>query len=249
MRKSIVSIGVNDLSMSFVLKEIVSKSKQHLSSYVCVANVHMVIEAFWDSDYAKMVNGADLVLPDGMPIAKSMGFLYGVKQERIAGMDLLPALLEMSEKNGLGVFFYGGTDDMMNRTKQFVSHHYPALANHHFYSPPFRELTSDENEQVVSRINSSGAHLVFVVLGCPKQEKWMFRMKGRINACMIGLGGALPVLIGQQRRAPVWMQKASLEWVYRLIQEPRRLFKRYFVTNSLFLFLILKQWLLRGRTP
>jgi N-acetylglucosaminyldiphosphoundecaprenol N-acetyl-beta-D-mannosaminyltransferase len=249
MRKSVVSIGVNDLSMSSVLKEIVGKSEQHLSTYVCVANVHMTIEAYWDAHYAKAVNSADLVVPDGMPIAKAMGFLYGTKQERIAGMDLLPALLEASEKNELGVFFYGGTDDMMDRTKQFVSHHYPDLANQHFYSPPFRELTFEEDEQVISRINSSGVHLVFVVLGCPKQEKWMSRMKGRINACMIGVGGAVPVLIGQQRRAPVWMQKASLEWLYRLMQEPRRLFKRYFVTNSLFLFLILKQWLLGGRNP
>ena len=136
---------------------------------------------------------------------------------------------------------------MLEQTRFYVSGRHPQILHHHYFSPPFRELSSDENDEVIEKINRSGAHLVFVVLGCPKQEKWMFAMKGKINACMIGIGAALPVLIGQQRRAPVWMQKASLEWLFRLIQEPRRLFKRYLVTNSLFLFLILKQWLLGGR--
>lgn len=111
-----------------------------------------------------------------------------------------------------------------------------------FYSPPFRELTPVENEKIISRINTSGAGIVFVILGCPKQEKWMAAMKGKINSCMIGIGGALPVLVGLQKRAPVWMQGVGMEWLYRLYQEPTRLYKRYAITNTLFFFVFLKEY-------
>jgi N-acetylglucosaminyldiphosphoundecaprenol N-acetyl-beta-D-mannosaminyltransferase len=107
------------------------------------------------------------------------------------------------------------------------------------YSPPFRELTAAEEGEVAAKINASGARLVFVILGCPRQERWMARMKGRVDALMVGVGGALPVLIGMQRRAPVWMQRNGLEWLYRLMQEPRRLFWRYAVTNTVFCWLFI----------
>lgn len=203
----------------------------------------MTIEAHWDEQFADLVNKADLLTPDGMPLAKAMKLLYGIQQDRVAGMDLLPDLLKEAEKQDLSVFFYGGTQEMLDRTKEFVATNYPLLEKHHYLSPPFRPLTEEEEQDVVTRINDSGVNLVFVALGCPKQEKWMAAMKGKINACMIGIGGALPVMIGMQKRAPQWMQKMSLEWLYRLAQEPRRLFKRYFITNSLFLFLILRQFL------
>jgi N-acetylglucosaminyldiphosphoundecaprenol N-acetyl-beta-D-mannosaminyltransferase len=106
----------------------------------------------------------------------------------------------------------------------------------------FIQITEKEEMECINRINASGAHLVFVALGCPKQEKWMAHMKGKINACMVGIGGALPVLVGMQKRAPKFMQKYGLEWLYRLVQEPRRLFKRYLYTNSLFILLLLKQF-------
>jgi N-acetylglucosaminyldiphosphoundecaprenol N-acetyl-beta-D-mannosaminyltransferase len=142
----------------------------------------------------------------------------------------------------LGVYFYGGTPELQTSTEDFVSRQYPNIKNKHFESPPFRALTEQEEIECINRINASGAHLVFVALGCPKQEKWMAHMKGKINACMVGIGGALPVLVGMQKRAPKFMQKYGLEWLYRLVQEPRRLFKRYLYTNSLFVLLLLKQF-------
>ena len=108
------------------------------------------------------------------------------------------------------------------------------------HSPPFRVLTEAETETEIQQINASGANMILVALGCPKQERWMANMKGKINAVMVGVGGAFPMLVGIQKRAPLWMQKNSLEWFYRLVQEPRRLFKRYFITNSLFIVLIIK---------
>jgi N-acetylglucosaminyldiphosphoundecaprenol N-acetyl-beta-D-mannosaminyltransferase len=241
MIKQIISLTISISSYSSIRDKIISLVLKRRSSYICVANVHMTIEAYWDKEFATSVNNADLVTPDGMPIAMALRLLYGLKQERVAGMDLLPDLLKEAEERNLSVFFYGGTQEMLDKTNRFIQEHYPSLEKHNYLSPPFRPLSNEEEESVIKQINDTGANIVFVALGCPKQEKWMASMKGRINSCMIGIGGALPVMIGDQKRAPYWMQKASLEWFYRLIQEPRRLFKRYLVTNTLFIFLIIKQ--------
>jgi N-acetylglucosaminyldiphosphoundecaprenol N-acetyl-beta-D-mannosaminyltransferase len=190
-----------------------------------------------------------MVTPDGMPLAVGMKLIYGLKQDRVAGMDLLPDLLKKSEEHRIPVFFYGGTPEMLKRTTSYCSVHYPELNIAGMYSPPFRSLSASENEGVVNEINQSGARFVFVALGCPKQEKWMALMKGRIQATMIGIGGALPVLVGMQKRAPVWMQALCLEWLYRLMQEPKRLFKRYAVTNTTFLFLLARTWIKQGFRP
>lgn len=243
MTKHIISLSITTGSYASFIDRILELAQKKQSSYVCVANVHMTIEAYWDSKFAEMVNKADLVTPDGMPLAKAMKLLYGIQQDRVAGMDLLPDLLKKAEEENLGVFFYGGTDEMLQKTKTFVQATYPTLIQQAYYSPPFRSLTDKEETEVIEMINSTGIHLVFVALGCPKQEKWMASMKGRINACMLGIGGALPVMIGMQKRAPMWMQRLSLEWLYRLFQEPKRLFKRYFVTNSLFLWLLFKAYI------
>jgi N-acetylglucosaminyldiphosphoundecaprenol N-acetyl-beta-D-mannosaminyltransferase len=213
MTKQIISLFISTGLYDSFIHRIIELARKKQSSYVCVANVHMTIEAYWDSKFADMVNDADLVTPDGMPLAKAMKLLYGLRQDRVAGMDLLPDLLEKAEKENLGVFFYGGTDEMLQKTKAFVQATYPDLKEQAYYSPPFRALTAEEEVSVIQQINNSGAQLVFVALGCPKQEKWMAGMKGKINACMLGIGGALPVMIGMQKRAPQWMQKLSLEWL------------------------------------
>jgi N-acetylglucosaminyldiphosphoundecaprenol N-acetyl-beta-D-mannosaminyltransferase len=138
--------------------------------------------------------------------------------------------------------FYGGTEELLSKTKEFLNKRYPDLIVAGFISPPFRLLSDFENEQMIERINHSGGPLVFVILGCPKQEEWMASVDKKINAVTIGVGGALPIFIGMQKRAPNWMQDTGLEWFFRLLQKPRRLFKRYFITNSLFLFLLLKKY-------
>lgn len=246
-------MGLKVLSINITCKpykEFVSLLKElallKRSAYVCVANVHMTIEAYNDVSFAAVVNEADAVTPDGMPLVAALKLLYGFEQDRVTGMDLLPDLLKVAEGEKFTVFFYGGTEKMLHATNQHLLQHYPALTNKHFYSPPFRPLTVAEEQEVVNHVNSTGPNLVFVALGCPKQEKWMASMKGRINACMIGIGGALPVMIGMQKRAPHWMQKAGLEWLFRLAQEPGRLFKRYAVTNSTFIWLLLKTWAKQG---
>lgn len=219
------------------------------SSYVCVANVHMLVEAHNNKSFADIVNSADIVTPDGTPLVWALRLLHKYTQDRVAGMDLLPDLLKQSEQDNIPVYFFGGTEEMIKKTVQFLKVKYPQLTVAGYYSPPFRPLTDTEKTEIERNINRSDAKIVFAVLGCPKQEKWMASMKGKINACMVGIGGALPVLIGEQKRAPKWMQKCGLEWLYRFMQEPRRLAKRYFVTNSIFIWLLLKAMLKQWVAP
>ncbi|RXK87339.1 WecB/TagA/CpsF family glycosyltransferase [Filimonas effusa] len=223
------------------IDNILDLAKKRQSSYVCVANVHMLIEAKNDKAFRRALLAADIVTPDGMPLAKALKLLYGIDQDRVAGMDLLPDLLKSAQDIGLSVFFYGGSDQMLEKTRAYIKTNFPKLQVAGLYSPPFRPLKDEEKNEVANIIQESGAQIVFVVLGCPKQEKWMYEMKGKIPAVMLGIGGALPVLIGEQKRAPKWMQKYSLEWSYRLIQEPKRLFRRYLVTNSSYVMLLAGQ--------
>lgn len=225
------------------IDHIIKIADKRKSAMVCVANVHMFVEAQQSKDFLNIVNNADLVTPDGKPLTWALRILYGIKQDRVAGMDLLPDLLKRMEEQNLSVYFYGGTQQMLDTTKLFVQQKYPNLKVAGSFSPPFRTITKEEEVQIISNINHSEPHVVFVILGCPKQEKWMYAAKEKIHAVMIGVGGALPVMVGLQKRAPLWMQNAGLEWLYRLIQEPGRLFKRYAITNSIFIWVILKEFI------
>lgn len=237
--KSYLTVG----SYQKFVDEIISLGEKHISSYVCVANVHMFIEAYRDQSFNKILNEADITTPDGVPLIASLKFITGYKQVRVAGMDLFPSLLKESQTKKLSVFFYGSTQDVLDKVKLKVKKEFPTLTLAGFISPPFRVLNDQEKQDIINQINKSDAHLLFVALGCPKQEKWMAEHKSKIKACMLGVGGAFPVYAEVQKRASVWMQKASLEWFFRFCQEPGRLWKRYLVTNSLFIFLILKYYL------
>lgn len=236
-----LSLHLSTGSYEDFLERIVGLARKRTSSYVSVANVHMLVEAYRAEPFAQAVNQADLVTPDGMPLVMGLRWLYGIKQARVAGMDLLPDMLAQAENKGLKVFFYGSTEAILSGVMQTCQEKYPSCQIAGFYSPPFRMLSAAEEASIVQRINDSGAEVVFVALGCPKQEKWMAGMRSKIQAVMLGVGGAFPVFAGLQERAPIWMQRMSLEWVFRLYQEPQRLWKRYLLTNSLFIFLLLRE--------
>lgn len=241
MKHPLLGIGITLGSYKNFINSISDLARTKQSEYICVANVHMLVEAHNDITFASVVNEAIIVTPDGMPLVIGLKLLAKIKQDRVAGMDLLPDMLAEAEKSEFSVFFYGGSEEMATKTKEFVNQKYPKLKLADVYSPPFRPLTTEEEDADIEMINNSGSNLLFVALGCPKQEKWMARMKGKINMPMIGIGGALPVMIGLQKRAPAWIQNNSLEWAYRLTQEPIRLFKRYASTNSIFLWLFFKE--------
>lgn len=222
----------------YLIHKIIDLSNRDSGSYVCVLNVHMMIEAQRKPAFKNILKAADLVLPDGKPITWALKILKDTEQDRVAGMDIVPDLFRELEKTGGPVYFFGGTTEMLEKTNNYIADKFPALKIAGYHAPPFRELTEQENEENIARINSSGAKIIFVVLGCPKQEIWMSAMKDRINGVMIGVGGAIPVVIGDKKRAPQWMQRSGLEWLFRFIQEPKRLFKRYTVTNTWFLYLL-----------
>jgi len=204
----------------------------------------MTVEAR-EPGFAHVVNSADFATADGMPVVKALRFFHGLAQERVAGNDLLPALLTKAAANGLSVFFYGGSEEVLRRMAERARQEFPGLVLAGTHSPPFGPLDGLDLEQEAARINASGAHLVMVSLGCPKQERWMAAMKGRVDALMLGLGGAFLLYAGVDTRAPKWMRELSLEWLYRLWLEPGRLWKRYLVTNTQFIVLWLRALLRR----
>ena len=238
----IISLNVHHLHFNESIEQVTQLALKKKPSYVCFANVHMAIEAYKDKSFLENVNNADLVLTDGKPMALACGLLHHKKQERICGMDFAPSILEKANEERLSVFIYGSTADVIHSFEEKITSSY---SNIHFagaISPPFRPLTADEIKKDIEKINQSSTHLVFVALGCPRQEKWMAENSGGINAALLGLGGALPVIAGIQKRAPKWMQNMALEWFYRLIQQPRRLFIRYLYTNSYFIYLLCRDW-------
>ncbi len=241
-KKKIISFGVSVGPYREFVERIVALGRGRSSAYVCVANVHMVIEAWRDLTFAGVVNGADIVTPDGMPLVKALKVLYGIAQNRLAGLDLIFGLFGEAERQGLTVFLYGSTDEVLTRIAARMRCDHPALNIAGVYSPPYRVLAPEEDREVTNRINASGANIVLVALGCPKQETWMANHKGKINAVMVGVGGAFPVYAGLQKRAPAWMCRWSLEWFHRFLQEPRRLFRRYLVTNTLFILLLFREF-------
>ncbi|WP_374316882.1 WecB/TagA/CpsF family glycosyltransferase [Aquabacterium sp.] len=231
------------------LSRIVKWADQHQSRYVTLCNVHSVVTANQDALFHSVIAGADLALPDGAPVAWSMRKDGFPEQQRLSGPELMCRYLAEAEKIGQSVFFYGSSESTLVRLRDKIKEKFPALNVAGAVSPPFRELSAEEDQAYVDQINQSGAHVVFVSLGCPKQEAWMAAHRGRIRAVMIGVGAAFDYHAGTIQRAPVWMQKAGLEWFHRLCSEPRRLFKRYAVTNSVFVFHSVRHMLLGTSKP
>ncbi|GAB4424117.1 MAG: WecB/TagA/CpsF family glycosyltransferase [Bacteroidia bacterium] len=245
----VLSSYVSTGSFDDFVETICQSAQAHRSRYVCCANVHMLIEAQQDPAFRQVLTEADLATPDGMPVAKLMGALHRQPQERVAGMDLVPALLRQAARRGLSVFFLGDTLEILGEMERSVRRDFPGIFVAGTFSPPFRDLTPDEEAEMLARIDAANPHLLFVALGCPKQERWMARYRGRIAAVMLGVGNAFRTYLGKEKRAPAWMQRLALEWLYRLLQNPKRLWKRYFVTNTWFIFLALKGVLFRSFRP
>ena len=239
-RKRVISIDVSIGKYEEFIENILWLAEERVSSYVCIANVHMTVEAYRNKNFAYKVNNANIVTPDGMPIVYALRMLYGIKQDRVAGMDLLPDLIREAEERSLSVFFYGSTEPVLDAISKKLKRDHPHLRIGGMFSPPFRKLNNAEKEEIAAMINNSGANMVFVSLGCPNQEKFMSEMKDKINAVMLGVGAAFPVYAGLKKRAPRWMQKLALEWLFRLMQEPRRLMKRYAYTNTYFVYLLMR---------
>lgn len=245
----ILDTHIDALTWSESLDLIIGWAGAHESRYVAFCNVHSVVTASQDRHFHQVLAGADMTLPDGAPIAWALRRAGFPQQQRVNGPDLTWRYLAHAEALGQSVFFYGSTDDTLTRLRARIRQEFPRLHVAGMVSPPFRELTLKEDQAYVDQINASGAHVVFVGLGCPKQECWMADHLGRIHAVMLGVGAAFDYHAGVIRRAPLWMQRCGLEWLHRLGSEPRRLTKRYASTNSVFMYRMLKKLLgLEGRS-
>ncbi|HEY9906867.1 MAG TPA: WecB/TagA/CpsF family glycosyltransferase [Thermosynechococcaceae cyanobacterium] len=216
-------------------------AKLRLSKAVCIANVHMLVEAHRNASFASVLQSADLVTPDGMPLVWMLKLLGSPKQDRVAGLDVLQALCDRATTAGVSVFFLGSQGVILEQMRERLNQEFPDLQIAGMEPLPFRPMTQAEDAALVQTLNQSGAGIVFVSLGCPKQEIWMAQHQQRVNAVMIGLGGAFPVYAGLQKRAPGFVRSMGFEWLYRLLQEPKRLWGRYSSTIPLFIWLACKQ--------
>ena len=237
----LISLNISTISLDDSIQKISDWGMSHTPAFICFANVHMLVEAQKDTIFRSQVNKASLVLPDGKPIVQAIRGLYNMKLERKAGMDYLPFLLRKADANKASIFIYGSSTEIQNAMIKRIRVEYPNVQVVGNISPPFTNSGPSDIGEHIRLIRSSGANFVLVSLGCPKQEKWMADYTDKIPAVLLGVGGAFGVFAGVHKRAPVWMQKYSLEWFYRLIQEPRRMFTRYLYTNTFFLFLLAKK--------
>lgn len=234
---AILGVLVNATSYGDACDRISTWAKTKRSCYIVAANVHVVMTAYWNRAYRQILQQAALVTPDGMPLVWGLRRLGMAHQSRVYGPDLMLAWCDRAAKERLPIYLYGGTKAMVQRLAQNLQQQFPALIIAGTHAPPFRPLTPAEDVADSQRIAQSGAAVVFVGLGCPKQEQWMARQQGQLNAVMIGVGAAFSFHSGAVSQAPRWMMAWGLEWVYRLWQEPRRLWRRYVLNNTAFLIL------------
>ncbi|MFQ5415607.1 MAG: WecB/TagA/CpsF family glycosyltransferase [Myxococcota bacterium] len=203
---------------------------------VCVANVHMVMEAFDDPAFRQIVNSADRVTPDGVPLVSALHLLGIPQAERVYGPALTPIICKRAAELGLAVGFYGGAPEAVEAVVTELSRRHPRLRIPFAFSPPFRPLDAAEDASVVEAIQDAGVKILFVGLGCPKQERWMAAHRDALGCVMLGVGAAFDFIAGGKPQAPAWLQRRGLEWLFRLCSEPRRLWRRYLIGNPRFLY-------------
>ncbi len=203
---------------------------------VTFTNVHMVVEARKDPQFGALLAGAGMNCPDGAPIFWTGRYRHGREVEQVAGPDFMSIYCAQSVARGDRHFLYGGASGVAEIAAHKLRILYPGINIVGTYTPPFRPLTPEEDDAVCGEINASGADIVWVCLGCPKQEKWMFDHRFRLKTkVLLGVGQAIDIIAGKRERAPAVIRHAGLEWLYRLLREPKRLWKRYLETNFLFI--------------
>ncbi|WP_462410341.1 WecB/TagA/CpsF family glycosyltransferase [Neobacillus sp. Marseille-QA0830] len=224
--------------LDFIKKNVKNNSGNLLAgNYICVSNVHTTVTSYEDKEYCEIQNGGIMAIPDGGPLS-SVGRKRGYKNmSRTAGPNLMEELFKISVKEGYRHYFYGSTEDTLKKLFNELTSSFPGIDIVGLYSPPFRPMNDSEDEEIVNLINEAQPDFVWIGLGAPKQERWMKEHQGRIAGLMIGVGAGFDYFAGNIDRAPLWMQKYNLEWLFRLIQEPRRLFERYLYTNTKFIWL------------
>ena len=231
----ILGVNIAVINMNWLLKYLAQNIHQLQGDYICVSNVHTTVVSYEDADYRAVQNGGLMAIPDGNPLAQEARRRGYPQIQRTTGPDLMMEVFRQSTAHGWRHYFYGSTQEVQEKMIARLQQEYPGLVIAGTDAPPFRELTPEEDALAVARINQAQPDFVWVGLGAPKQERWMAAHQGRVHGLMIGVGAGFDFFSGNVRRAPLWMQKHSLEWLYRLMQDPKRLFQRYWSTNLKFI--------------
>ena len=239
-RVDVLGVGISAIDPDDALGEVTRWIDNGIQHYVCVTGVHGVMESQGDADLLRIHNESGLTTPDGMPMVWAAHRAGAKNTQRVYGPDLMLAVCERAAQRGWGCFLYGATDEVLDKLRSNLADRFPDLLIVGTHSPPFRPLTPEEDDAVIREINDSGAQIVWVGLSTPKQERWMATHVQRLRApVLVGVGAAFDFLSGVKRQAPRWMQRSGLEWLFRLMLEPRRLWRRYMINNPWFLWLLL----------
>lgn len=229
---NILGVNIAAIDMQWLLNYLNENIRSLSGDYICVSNVHTTVTAYEDEDYRKVQNGGIMAIPDGGPLS-TVGQKRGFKNmKRTTGPSLMGEIFSIP---GYRHYFFGSTQETLNKLESELKKIYPGIQISGMYSPPFRPMTDEEDSAIIAQINATNPDFVWVGLGAPKQEKWMAAHQGKINGLMVGVGAGFDYYAGNIERAPEWMQKRNLEWVFRLLQDPKRLFSRYLHTNTKFI--------------
>jgi len=239
---TVISMDVGLTHLGAALKSVETLANANSGAYVCVSNVHMCMEVFDSTEFKSIVNNADLVIPDGRPLSWAQKLLGHSHAQQVRGQDIMNAICEQSGTKNLNIGLYGGSaDELLKQVVAKLCLSYPDIQITFSYSPPFRPLTVQEDQTIIKQINDSDVNVLFVGIGCPKQERWMAEHKKSLNCVMLGVGAAYDFIAGSKKHAPRWMQTLGLEWLFRLLSEPQRLWKRYLQQNPRFIYYFGKQ--------
>lgn len=233
VRGRVIGIGVDVLKMGAAVRWVCHQARSGVGGYVCAANAHMLVTARRNPRFNRVLLNASLIIPDGMPLVWLLR-REGKDVERVCGPDLMLKVCSAAEKLGLSIYLYGADAGCLNGIQAKLMSLFPGLCIAGCEAPPILPAEPGFDAAVIERISNSGAQIVFVGLGCPKQEYWMAAHAESSRAVLIGVGAAFDFVAGRKARAPLWLGRAGLEWAFRLATEPRRLWRRYLVTNSQF---------------
>lgn len=242
---SLFGVNYNATDYEEASSVLVRKAKDRVSYTFSALAVHGLIEAYKNPLFRQHVNSIDMVVPDGQPVRWALNSFYNLHlKDRVYGPDLALHVLRKAALEGLKVYLYGSTARTLDKLAEFIRREYPGLEVCGVHADRFREATEEEDRADIEKIKLAGAHLVLVGRGCPRQEYWVSTHKGKIPAVMLAIGAAFDFHAQVVKQAPSWMQRHGLEWLFRLSQEPGRLWRRYLFTNSTFIYLFIKNKLL-----
>jgi N-acetylglucosaminyldiphosphoundecaprenol N-acetyl-beta-D-mannosaminyltransferase len=234
--RRILGMRVDATTYAETTEAIVDMARARSGGMVCVATVHMIMEAFDDPAFQRIVNSADRVTPDGVPLVAVLQRLGIPRARRVYGPSLTPVVCQRAEALGLPVGFYGATPEVLDALLCEISAKFPKLRVAFAFAPPFRPLSQSDDRAVVDAIEAADVAILFVGLGCPKQERWMAAHRESLRCTMVGVGAAFDFIAGAKSQAPRWLQLLGLEWLFRLLAEPRRLWRRYLIGNPRFIY-------------